>query len=122
DTDGVIRILSLRDPALASAYPPSPAQMRDRVFFKAAHEGVAMMLSGPFVEPSTGRSFLRLVRRLADADGAFRGIAVLTLSPRNLEEFWKTIVSRGDAVSLATDDGTVLVRFPEIDLRAQGEN
>jgi PAS domain S-box-containing protein len=122
DADGVIRILTLRDPALASAYPPSPAEMRDRLFFKAAREGVALMLRGPFVEPSTGRSFLRLVRRLTDADGAFRGVAVLTLSPRNLEEFWKSIVSRGDAVSLATDDGTVLVRFPEIELRNQGEN
>jgi PAS domain S-box-containing protein len=121
DADGVIRILSLRDPALASNYPPSPADLRDRPFFKAAREGAAMALRGPFVEPSTGRTFLRLVRRLDDANGFFRGIAVLTISPRNFEEFWKTIASPGDAVSLASDDGTVLVRSPEIDLRAQGQ-
>src|SRR5689334_22080456 len=75
DTDGVIRILSLRDPALASNYPPSPADLRERPFFKAARDGVPIALRGPFVEPSTGRTFLRLTRRLGDADGAFRGIA-----------------------------------------------
>ena len=120
DADGVIRVLTLRDPALASNYPPSPAEVRDRLYFRAARDGVPLVLSGPFVEPSTGRAFLRLSRRLVNADGTFRGVALLTISPRSLEEFWKTIVKPGDAVSLANVDGTVLVRVPEIDLRAQG--
>src|SRR5579883_1469567 len=122
DADGVVRVLTLRDPALASTYPPSPAEVRSKFFFTAARDGVPLVFRGPFVEPATGRTFLRLARRLQDSDGTFRGVAVLTLSPRSLEEFWKSIVTPDDAVSLAADDGTILVRFPEIDLRGQEAN
>jgi len=122
DAGGVVRVLTLRDPALANIYPPSPAQVRDQFFFQAARDGVPMILRGPFVEPLTGRIFLRLARRLGNSDGTFRGVAVLTISPRSLEEFWKSIISPGNAVSLAAEDGTILVRFPEIDLHNQDSN
>jgi PAS domain S-box-containing protein len=116
DADGVVHVLTLRDPALALMDPPPPTQMREQRYFQAARDGAPVVLDGPFMEPKTGRIILRLSRRLEDADGAFRGVAVLTIAPRALVDFWRGVATEGDAVGLVRDDGIVLARFPEVAL------
>jgi PAS domain S-box-containing protein len=120
DAQGVTRVLTLRDPALALMDPPPAGVLREQRYFKAARDGVSPVLDGPFVVPSTSRAVLRLVQRLSAPDGSFRGVAVLSLAPRSLIEFWRGVAAEpGDAVSLAAEDGTVLARFPEIDMRGR---
>ncbi|MGO8918409.1 MAG: PAS domain S-box protein, partial [Stellaceae bacterium] len=120
DDQGVARVLAMRDPALALMDPPPAGVLRDQLYFKAARDGVSLVLDGPFVVPSTNRAVLRLAQRLSAADGSFRGVAVLSLAPRSLIEFWKSVAAApGDAVSLAQEDGTVLARIPEIDMRGR---
>jgi PAS domain S-box-containing protein len=121
DDRGVARVLTLRDPALALMDPPPPAVMRQQPYFKAARDGISPVLDGPYIVPSTDRAVLRLVRRLSAPDGSFRGVVVLSLAPRSLIEFWQGVAAApGDAVSLARQDGTVLARFPRIDMRGRG--
>jgi len=120
DDQGVVRVLTLRDPALVLMDPPPAKAVRERLYFKAARDGASFVLDGPFVVPSIGRPVLRLSRRLSTPDGSFRGVAVLSLAPRSLIEFWRSVVAApGDAVSLVREDGTVLARFPEIDMRGR---
>jgi PAS domain S-box-containing protein len=120
DNQGVVRVLTLRDPALVLMDPPPAEAVRESLYFKAARDGAPFVLDGPFVIPSINRPVLRLARRLSAPDGSFRGVAVLSLAPRSLIEFWKSVVAApGDAVSLVREDGTVLVRFPEIDMRGR---
>ncbi len=119
DDQGVVRVLTLRDPALVLMDPPPAKTVREQLYFKAARDGASFVLDGPFVIPTINRPVLRLARRLSAPDGSFRGVAVLSLAPRSLIEFWKSVVAApGDAVSLVRDDGTVLARFPEIDMRS----
>jgi PAS domain S-box-containing protein len=120
DADGVVRVLTLRDPALVLMDPQPAATVRQQRYFEAARAGASMVLDGPFVEPTTGSPILRLSRRLQGRDGSFRGIAVLTIAPRVLIDFWSDVVAPGDAVVMVREDGVVLARFPRIALR-EGE-
>jgi PAS domain S-box-containing protein len=121
DDQGVVRVLTLRDPALVLMAPLPGAVVRDQPYFEATRGRRTSVLDGPFVVPSTDRAVLRLARRLSAPDGSFQGVAVLWLAPRSLIEFWKSVVAApGDAVSLAREDGTVLARFPEINMRGRG--
>ncbi len=115
DQDGVVQLRALRDPALARLAPTGA--ITDQPYFTAARDSALPVLGGPLVDPVTGRAVLTLARRVSGSDGAFRGVAVLFLAPRNFVEFRKGLATPGETVSLIRQDGTVLARFPEIDMR-----
>jgi len=115
NADGVVQLRALRDPALARLAPE--AAITGQPYFAAARDSASPVLGGPLVDPATGRAVLTLARRLSGPDGAFRGVAVLFLAPRNFVEFRKGLATPADTVSLIRQDGTVLARFPEIDMR-----
>jgi PAS domain S-box-containing protein len=114
DSKGVVQLRALRDPALARL---APAAIADQPYFTAARDSASPVLGGPLVDPATGRAVLTFAQRFSGPDGAFRGVAVLFLAPGNFVEFRKGLATPADTVSLIRQDGTVLARFPEIDMR-----
>jgi PAS domain S-box-containing protein len=118
DAEGAVKVLALRVPTPTIAGPPPPVSVWDHRYFQTALAGAPVVLNGPIAEPLTGRVVLVMARRLTAADGSFRGVAVVTLSTRSLVEFWKGVVSPGDAVTLVRNDGFVLARVPELEFRA----
>jgi len=110
DGDGKIQVSSRETPNATAV------SVGDRPYFAMARQGEGAIIDGPFRDRATGHRVFNIVRRLSSADGAFRGVAVLSISPRYLGEFWQGVVSPGDTVSLVRDDGVVLTRFPEAPL------
>src|ERR1700760_338076 len=85
----------------------------DEGYFQAARGSAGLVVDGPFASSSTGRPILTVARRLTNRDGAFLGVVALNLSPANLTDFWRQLISPGDSVSLLREDGTVLARYPQ---------
>ena len=110
DSDGKVQVLSREAPDATAV------NISDRPYFAMARQSQGVIIDGPFRDRVSDHRVFNIVRRLSSADGAFRGIAVLSISPRYLAEFWQGVVSPGDTVSLVRDDGVVLARFPEAPL------
>jgi len=113
DETGRIRVSS---PAYAvrsgGATELAGTSVADSGYFRAAQASSGLVVDGPAISPTTGRPIVTVAKRISNREGAFLGIAALNLSPANLIDFWRRLVSPGDSVSLLGEDGTVLARYP----------
>jgi PAS domain S-box-containing protein len=121
DADGELQAVSRSYPVIARIEPsPTGANVRDRAYFERARQQSGSVIDGPFLGRLTGQPIFIVARRLSSGDGSFRGIAIIIVSPKYLANFWKTLVSAGDTVSLVREDGVVLARYPEVEMRSEG--
>jgi len=97
--------------------PPVPVNLADREHFKAqaADRDDSLHISrGVVLGRATGRETIQLTRKLMGPDGAFAGIAVLSLDSNELSRFFGTAQLGEGFVALANEDGTVLARGPVV--------
>jgi PAS domain S-box-containing protein len=116
DAAGELRAMSRGFPVPMRTQPaPTAANIADRQYFRTAAERDGFVVAGPLRGRVSGTTIFNVARRLPSRDGAFRGVAVLVVSPRYLVEFWQSIAAgEGNTVSLVREDGTVLARYPEV--------
>ncbi|MFD2264943.1 GGDEF domain-containing protein [Lacibacterium aquatile] len=68
-------------------------------------------ISRPQIEAGTGRLLIQMSRRLTDREGAFAGVASLSLNPGFFERFFSQLdLGHGGAVSIIGNDGFLRVR------------
>ena len=115
DPDGTVKVAVLRSgDRMIADNVPEPRVVRDRPYFEAAAANSGIAIGAPTVSVITGKTAIRIMRRLSSADGSFRGVAVILISPERVADFWRGVVLPGDSITLVRDDGQVLARLPEI--------
>ena len=95
-----------------------PVDLSSRPFFMALRGGQTreLMLSPPARTSTTGELGIPISRALWDAEGKFAGVVSGRLNPAYFEQFFRALGA--DAVAILLPDGTILGRYPEIDLLA----
>ena len=115
DSAGNVQLAVVRSGNRMTPGPAAPLPViRDQPYFEAAAAGPGISIGIPSRSQITGKSTIRLARRLSSADGSFRGIAVVMISPERVAQFWQGVVLPGDSISLIRDDGVVLARLPAV--------
>ena len=110
DADGRLRVATM-------AFPVPEASMADRPAFLAVRDGAeGLVIGDPIVGRITGKPSFIIARRLADADGHFRGMASATADLDYFTTYWRRLdLPNGAHVALVRgEDGRVLVRLPEV--------
>jgi two-component system NtrC family sensor kinase len=95
---------------------PADAKFNDRDYFEAQVDRDR----GTFVSdvrepqlPGVGAVFFDLSRRLASADGTFRGVIAVAVRPKYFQDFYGLISqTSGGFYALVRSDGTFLARYP----------
>ena len=106
--------------ASAGSADPAPLNLSDRDFFRfhAEHATGDLLLGRPIVSRPQGvvgiPVSLRLDGTANAADDTFAGVVAGRINPKYLVSFFEAL--NVGAASLRLADGTVLARFPEIDL------
>ena len=98
------------------AFPTPPSNGADRPVFAAVRDGAAdLQIGDPILGRVTNRPTFLIARRLAGADGAFRGMVSATADLAYFIDYWHRVdLPNGEEVSLLRpSSGRVLVRFPE---------
>lgn len=88
---------------------------RDLYVFQTLSRKVdaGLVADAPFKSLTSGEMLIPLGRRLEGPDGAFQGIAVVTLRLQQLREFYRSIdVGSGGLIRILHPDGKVLFREP----------
>jgi signal transduction histidine kinase len=109
DAAGRLRLASL-------AFPAPDVSMADRAAFAAARDGATGLVIGePLLGKVSGKPSFLIARRLADADGRFRGLVSATADLDYFVGYWRRLDLPNDAhVALVrAGEGQVLVRLPE---------
>lgn len=117
-----IGVLDRAGNLVASADSATPAQVnlsdRDYFRFHAAHATTDLLLGRPIISRPQGQLSIPVSLRLdgpADAVGnTFAGVVVGRVNPKYLVSFFEALDV--GAASLRLADGTLLARYPEIDL------
>ena len=110
DADEHLRIATL-------AFPAPAETLSDVSAFAAARAGaLGIVVGDPTLGKLTGKPSFLIARRLADADGGFRGVAAATADPEYFTAYWRRLALPNDAhVALVRgDDGRVLLRLPVV--------
>ncbi len=101
---------------LGSTYgsPPKPVDLSDRPHFLAQKNSTqdALYISVPVRGRVTGKETIQLTRKLLGPDGAFAGVAVVSLDCRQLSSFYSALGAQSGFVGLMRSDGTILARGP----------
>jgi len=103
-----------RNSASSRAFPMPPYDVSDREYYRAAKDGeTGLVVSAPFVGRAAGTLGFT-VSRVRLRNGAFDGVAAITLSPAYFGSVYESVVQwpAASAALLVRRDGTVLARFP----------
>jgi signal transduction histidine kinase/CheY-like chemotaxis protein len=103
-----------RNSASSRAFPMPPYNVSDREYYRAAKDGESgLVVSAPFVGRAAGTLGFT-VSRARLRNGAFDGVAAVTLSPAYFGAVYRSVVQWPEASDalLVRRDGTVLARFP----------
>jgi signal transduction histidine kinase/DNA-binding NarL/FixJ family response regulator len=102
-----------------SRYWPIPdVDVSDRDYFKALRDDPTLerFISAPVLNRGSGTWNIYVVRRLNDPKGQFMGLLLGAMSLQYLENFFgSTSRSLDTSISLAREDGTLLVHYPPTD-------
>ena len=111
DRDGGLVFTSRRLPA------DHPFNVADRDYFRAlAGGGPQPFVGRSFFDPDTGRAAFPIARRIETADGAFAGVAVVTINIDYFQGFYRHLgFSEHAAFGVYKHDGSILVRLPMAD-------
>jgi two-component sensor histidine kinase len=98
------------------AFPPPNTSVADREHFRIQQQGDA----GPFVSQLlrsrvANESNIVLSRRIQDANGAFRGVALVVIDPSYFLSFYGSVeVAYPVAIDLFRGDGMVIIHHPVV--------
>ena len=103
--------------ALVSTTPARQDDTRDfsnRDYFRIQRESRddTLFIGKPTAGERSAKWSVHLSRRLTGADGAFAGVAVVSIDPYELSRFYASLKSDGDSMSLVGMDGIVRARAP----------
>ncbi len=108
-----VGVVNERGDVVESLHEFAPTNILDREFFRT-HERAdtkRLLLSSPVLGRVSGRWAITLTRRINKIDGAFGGIAVISIEPRYLTEMFEaTSLGPADVMSLVLTDGSTLAR------------
>jgi len=95
-----------------------PVDLGDRPFFRSLRESRSrdVEIGAPARASTTGEVGIPISRAILTADGAFGGVVSGRLDPRYFVRFFRSLGA--DAVSITLLDGTIVARYPEVDLLA----
>lgn len=95
-----------------------PVDLSNRPFFTSlrASRSRDMAISAPARASTTGEVGVPISRAVLAADGSFGGVVSGRLDPRYFERFFRSLGA--DAVAITLLDGTIISRYPAIDLLA----
>jgi PAS domain S-box-containing protein len=109
---------SLGNPLYRSRQIAAPNfNIADRSYFIAQRDdpGAGLFMSEPLTTRTEGRVAVILSRRLDDEQGHFAGVVVANVDLQDLNQFYRAVdVGAGSAIQLLRDDGTLLVRNPQL--------
>jgi PAS domain S-box-containing protein len=91
----------------------APTNVIDREFFKTHQQADTqkLLISSPVLGRVSGRWAITLTRRINTADGAFGGIAAISIEPRYLTQLFETTsLGSSDVMSLVLTNGITLAR------------
>jgi PAS domain S-box-containing protein len=96
----------------------APTDYRDREHFQV-HRNLAMgdrlFISQPVLGRVSGRWTIQFTRPLIDANRAFAGVIVLSVSPDYFSRFYRTIdLGQDGSITLARESGEVLAQSPNL--------
>jgi signal transduction histidine kinase/CheY-like chemotaxis protein len=101
---------------------PAPAfYAREREYFAGAQDRTGLHISAPFRGQVRG-TYAFTISRTLRRNGAFHGVVAVTVYPRYFEGFYRAVLDRPGASVAALvreNDGSVLVRYPELDSAPQ---
>jgi two-component system NtrC family sensor kinase len=104
----------------SEGFPIEPRSPADREFL-AAPLGLPVgrvHVSAPFVGRVTGRAVFALSARVPGPEGQAPAVAVATISPAAVQDFYARLQAGSDyVVGLTREDGHVLARYPDLDGR-----
>ena len=118
DVDG--RLLNL-----SASWPVPHTSIADREYFPAliadppaegAEPVSGLLIAGPIVSRTTGKTALLLLRRFTARDGHLLAIVRGAIEPASFERLFSHIaVTNGGAFALFLGDGTLVARHPHLD-------
>jgi diguanylate cyclase (GGDEF)-like protein len=97
------------------ALGPEPVSRADREYFKFHRENDAagLHVGQPMVAASSGREIVSLSRRLSRPDGSFAGVVAAGLRLDDFQRMFESLaLGANDSISLLTEDGILLARWP----------
>ena len=98
------------------SYPFEPIDGSDRDYYRipAKDSSGEIFVSTPEMSRASKRPVIFLARRMVAADGRFAGVALAVLDVGALRDFYRSLdMGAGRGVTLARNDGTALVAFPD---------
>jgi two-component system, NtrC family, sensor kinase len=112
--------------ATSIGYPAPSMNFADRDFFQAPKRGEERFVGQVVLGRITREYSFNLAERVADDDGRFLGVLVISLHPEYFRSFYGRIVEGGDTGMLLRADGGLLARHPQpqgdpLTLRAPAE-
>lgn len=97
---------------MSNAETPLRTNVAEQDYFQRLAAGDALAIA-PVIETAATQASAFVIARRLDAQEAFAGAAVITVSNALLSEVWRSLgLSAGSTVSLVRDDGLVIARFP----------
>lgn len=76
-----------------------------------------LFISGPLISRFTGRPSIILSKRISAASGGFAGVLIAAIDCEYLDNFYSSLaVGRQGGISLLTSNGTVLARWPKVEV------
>lgn len=102
--------------ALDSDPDPPPIDLSDRPYFATHRDSPdpALRFDAPIVSRPGLEVSIPFTRRIETADGRFAGMVAARIDPQYFETFLK--LTDASLASIATRDGLLLARYPEVDL------
>jgi PAS domain S-box-containing protein len=98
-------------------WPARSTSGADRDYFVAHRDnpGADLYVSQVFHAPSSDRDLIALARGLRNPDGSFAGVFAISIAPEYLQRIYDQAgINRSGALALYREDGTLLVRHPEV--------
>jgi two-component system, cell cycle sensor histidine kinase PleC len=97
---------------------PVPVDLNDRPFVMAHRidPKLGLLLSAPIARRPDGKIAIPVSRGIRDKQGGFAGVLAATIDPDYFQRFFRALGA--SVVAITLDDGTVLARYPEVDLLA----
>jgi diguanylate cyclase (GGDEF)-like protein len=104
DAQGIMRASS------AGPQPAPPLDLSDREHFKTQLDAKEdrLFISKPLIGRVSGKWSVQLSRRLANADGSFGGVVVVSLDPEHFTNFYEKVdLASSGSIALIGSDGVV---------------